>query len=98
MQYPITYWFGIRKEFIYRADGSLATEEIDRVKDAGFTLMLAEFDVKTNKLVLEAAAERGLQVMVSDHRIDKARYEQDNMRDHLAAVVADYASYPALFG
>ena len=98
MQYPITYWFGIRKEFIYRADGSLATEEIDRVKDAGFTLMLAEFDVKTNKLVLEAAAERGLQVMVSDHRIDKARYERDNMRAHLAAVVADYAGYPALFG
>ena len=31
MQYPITYWFGIRKEFIYRADGSFATEEIDRL-------------------------------------------------------------------
>ena len=53
MQYPITYWFGIRKEFIYRADGSLATEEIDRIKEAGFTLMLAEFDEKTNKLVLD---------------------------------------------
>jgi hypothetical protein len=69
MQYPITYWFGIRKEFIYRADGSLATEEIDRVKDAGFTLMLAEFDVKTNKLVLEAAAESGAQWVI---------VEQDN--------------------
>ena len=63
MQYPITYWFGIRKAFIYREDGSLATEEIDRVRDAGFTLMLAEFDVKTNQLVLDAAAERGLTVM-----------------------------------
>ncbi len=98
MQYPITYWFGIRKEFIYRADGSLATEEIDRIKDAGFTLMLAEFDAKTNKLVLDAAAERGLKVMVSDHRIDQAMKYSDNMRAYLSEVVADYGSYPALFG
>lgn len=98
MQYPITYWFGIRKEFIYRPDGSLATEEIDRIKDAGFTLMLAEFDVKTNKLVLDAAAERGLKVMMSDGRIDQARCHPEQMRELLAAVVADYSSYPALFG
>ena len=98
MKYPITYWFGIRKEFIYRADGSFAAEEIDRIKDAGFTLMLAEFDTKTNQLVLEAAAERDLKVMVSDHRIHKALCEPDNMREHLAAVAADYAGYPALFG
>ncbi len=98
MQYPITYWFGVRKEFIYRADGSLATEEIDRIKDAGFTLMLAEFDEKTNKLVLDAAAERGLKVMVSDARIDKARCHPEQMREHLEAVVAAYAEYPALFG
>ena len=98
MQYPITYWFGIRKEFIYRPDGSLATEEIDRIKDAGFTLMLAEFDVKTNKLVLDAAAERGLKVMMSDGRIDQARCHPEQMRELLAAVVAEYAGYPALFG
>lgn len=98
MQYPITYWFGIRKAFIYREDGSLATEEIDRVRDAGFTLMLAEFDVKTNQLVLDAAAERGLTVMVSDHRIDKAMQDPANLREYLSAVVADYKDYPALFG
>ena len=98
MQYPITYWFGIRKEFIYRADGSFATEEIDRIKDAGFTLMLAEFDAKTNKLVLDAAAERGLTVMVSDSRIDKALHDPANMRAYLADVVAEYRDYPALFG
>ena len=96
MQYPITYWFGIRKEFIYRADGSFATEEIDRIKDAGFTLMLAEFDAKTNKLVLDAAAERGLTVMVSDSRIDKALHDPANMRAYLADVVAEYRDYPAL--
>ena len=98
MQYPITYWFGIRKEFIYRPDGSLATEEIDRIKDAGFTLMLADFDVKTNKLVLDAAHERGLKVMMSDGRIDQARCHPERMRELLAAVVAEYAGYPALFG
>ena len=98
MQYPITYWFGIRKEFIYRPDGSFATEEIDRIKDAGFTLMLAEFDVKTNKLVLDAAHERGLKVMMSDGRIDQARCHPEQMRELLAAVVAEYAGYPALFG
>ena len=98
MQYPITYWFGIRKEFIYRADGSFATEEIDRVKDAGFTLMLAEFDADTNKLVLQAAAERGLSVMVSDSRIDKALHDPANLRAYLADVVAEYKDYPALFG
>ncbi len=98
MQYPITYWFGIRKEFIYRPDGSFATEEIDRVKDAGFTLMLAEFDVKTNLLVLDAARERGMKVMVADHDVDMAVRHPENMREHLARAVANYSGHPALFG
>ncbi len=98
MQYPITYWFGIRKEFIYRADGSLATEEIDRVKDAGFTLMLSEFDPATNKLVLDAAHERGMRVMVSDHDLHLAVQRPAEMREHLAKAVANYGSHPALFG
>lgn len=98
MQYPITYWHGIRKEFIYRADGSFATEEIDRVKDAGFTLMLAEFDPATNLLVLDAAHERGMQVMVSDGDIYRAIANPEQRREYLAGVVEKYGHHPALFG
>ena len=98
MQYPITYWCGITKEFIYRADGSFATEEIDRVKDAGFTLMLAEFDAETNRLVLDAAHERGMKVMVSDGDIYRAIANPDKRREYLAGVVEKYGRHPALFG
>lgn len=98
MQYPITYWFGIRRAYIYRADGTFATEEIDRVKDAGFTIMLAEFDPETNKLVLDAAHERGMQVMVSDNEIYLAIRNPEQRRTHLANVVKKYGSHPALFG
>ncbi|MBQ7378177.1 MAG: hypothetical protein IJW70_00690 [Clostridia bacterium] len=98
MQYPITYWEGIKKEFIYRADGSFATEEIDRVKDAGFTLMLAEFDAKTNLLVLDAAHERGMKVMVSDGDIYRAIANPEQRRAYLAGVVEKYGAHPALFG
>ena len=98
MQYPITYWFGIRREFIYREDGSFATEEIDRVKDAGFTLMLAEFDAKTNLLVLNAAHERGMKVMVSDGDIYRAIANSEQRREYLAGVVEKYGGHPALFG
>ena len=98
MQYPITYWCGITREFIYRADGSFATEEIDRVKDAGFTLMLAEFDAATNLLVLDAAHERGMKVMVSDGDIYRAIANPEQRRKYLAGVVEKYGSHPALFG
>ena len=98
MEYPITYWFGIRREYIYRADGSFATEEIDRVKDAGFTLMLAEFDTATNLLVLDAAAERGMKVMVSDGDISRAIYNPEQRREYLASAVEKYSHHPALFG
>ena len=98
MQYPITYWHGIRKEFIYRADGSFATEEIDRVKNAGFTLMLAEFDPATNLLVLDAAHERGMQVMVSDGDIYRAIDNPEQRREYLAGVVEKYGKHPALLG
>lgn len=98
MQYPITYWFGIRREYIYRADGSFATEEIDRVKDAGFTLMLAEFDTETNLLVLDAAHERGMKVMVSDGDISHAIYNPEQRREYLASAVEKYGRHPALFG
>ena len=98
MQYPITYWCGIPKEFIYRKDGSFATEEIDRVKDAGFTLMLAEFDAETNLLVLDAAHERGMKVMVSDGDIYRAIANPDKRREYLAGVVEKYGRHPALFG
>ena len=98
MQYPITYWCGITKEFIYRKDGSFATEEIDRVKDAGFTLMLAEFDPETNLLVLDAAQERGMKVMVSDGDIYRAIAKPEQRRAYLAGVVEKYGDHPALFG
>lgn len=98
MEYPITYWFGIRREYIYRADGSFATEEIDRVKDAGFTLMLAEFDAATNLLVLDAAHERGIKVMVSDGDIYRAIADPEKRREYLAGVADKYGSHPALFG
>ncbi len=98
MQYPITYWCGIKKEFIYRPDGSFATEEIDRVKDAGFTLMLAEFDTATNLLVLDAAHERGMKVMVSDGDIFRAIANPEQRREYLASAVVKYGKHPALFG
>lgn len=98
MQYPITYWCGIKREFIYRKDGSFATEEIDRVKDAGFTLMLAEFDAATNLLVLDAAHERGMKVMVSDGDIGRAIHNPEQRREYLASAVEKYGKHPALFG
>ena len=59
--YPITYWYGIRKEFLSR-------ERLKEAREAGFNLIECAYDTETNLRVLALCAELGLRANVQDPR------------------------------
>lgn len=95
----ITHWCGIPPTHLYRADGSLAKERFEQMKDAGINL-IAPYDhgVETNRAILSLCFELGLRVLITDHRLYAAQADPPHRQALLRAVVNDYSSYPALFG
>lgn len=88
-QYPITYWYGIRKEFLSR-------ERLMEAKEAGFNIIECSYDTDTNLQVLAWCEELGLKANVHDPRMDVALAGQDGWEAAMDAMIADYAQMPAV--
>ncbi len=100
-KFMITNWCGVPHKFIRRADGALAVDRLAEMKESGINLISTyDYGFATNCEMLAACHKLGLRVTLSDNRIDKAvRCETTaERRELLAAVVRDYAGYPALHG
>ena len=87
--YPITYWYGIRPEF-------LSKERLAEAKEAGFTMIECDYGVETNKRVLRWCEELDLKANVGDPRIRAALEGAEGWEAGLDAVIADYAEFPAV--
>ncbi len=98
-KFLITNWCGVPHKFIRRADGTIATERFEEALEAGINLIAAyDYGYATNCEVLAACGKLGLRVTLEDGRIHKALHDAEHRRELLAAVVRDYAGYPALLG
>lgn len=89
MSYTITYWYGIRKEFISR-------ERLEEAKEAGFTLIECNYDTQTNLQVLKWCHELGLKANVADPRMKIALGGAEGWEKALDGIIADYGNCPAL--
>ncbi|MBQ9151452.1 MAG: hypothetical protein IJX72_04315, partial [Clostridia bacterium] len=87
--YPITYWYGIRPEF-------LSKERLIEAKEAGFTVIECSYGTETNKKVLKWCEELGLKANVGDPRVGKALAAEEGWEQGLLDMIADYADYPAV--
>ncbi len=87
--YPITYWYGIRPEY-------LSKERLIEAKDAGFTVIECSYGTETNKKVLRWCEELGLKANVGDPRVGKALAAEEGWEKGLDDMIADYADYPAV--
>ena len=87
--YPITYWYGIRQEFLSR-------ERLIEARDAGFTIMECAYDTETNLRVLAMCQELGLRANVQDPRMGIALQGEPGWEKALDDMIADYRDCPAL--
>ncbi len=87
--YPITYWYGIRKEFLSR-------ERLVEAREAGFNLIECSYDTETNLRVLDLCTELGLRANVQDPRMHIALEGAPGWEAELDAMIADYRDCPAL--
>ncbi len=88
-QYPITFWYGIRPEY-------LSKERLIEAKEAGFNIIECSYGPETNKKVLKWCEELDLKANVGDPRIGQALAGEEGWEALLDAVIADYADYPAV--
>lgn len=95
--FKITYWNTVPSEYIRRKDGTLATERIDEVKEAGMDIFLASYDEKTNLECMDYCQTIGLTVDVNDSRMREAVTNADDREKLVTAVVKAYQNHPALF-
>ena len=89
MAFPITYWYGIRKEF-------LSKERLIEAKEAGFNLIECAYDTETNKQVLAWCQELGIKANVQDPRMHTALAGGEGWEAALDAMIADYRDATAL--
>ncbi len=87
--YPITYWYGIRKEFLSR-------DRLIEARDAGFNLIECSYDTETNLRVLAMCDELGLRANVQDSRMDIALRGEPGWESVLDAIIADYRDRAAV--
>lgn len=87
--YPITFWYGIRKEFLTR-------ERLIEAQEAGFNLIECAYDTRTNLQVLSWCRELGLRANVQDPRMDAALAGQPGWEAALDGMIDDYSDCPAL--
>ncbi len=86
--YPITYWYGIRPEFLSR-------ERLEEARDCGFNIIECGYGREINLQVLAWCDELGLRANVRDSRIDAALAGQDGWEQGLDEMIADYAPFAA---
>ena len=96
--FPISYWVGPQVDY-----NNL--EAWQTVKDCNFTVagpacwskrpadLVAE-----NRKMMDLCGQVGLKAIVVDGRLAWTLPQEDNWKDKVAQVVADYGSHPALFG
>ncbi len=89
MSFPITYWYGIRQDFISR-------ERLVEAQEAGFNIIECKYDIKTNKKVLRWCEELGLRAYVWDARMKQIINAVDGWQDLLLGMINDYRDFPAL--
>lgn len=89
MDYPITFWYGIRKPFLSR-------ERLIEARDAGFNVIECSYDTQTNLWVLSMCRELGLKANVSDDRMYHALSGEEGWQASLDGIIADYKDCPAL--
>ena len=88
--YPITFWYGIRPQFLSR-------ERLIEARDAGFNLIECVYhDRDTNLKVLAWCDELGLKANVMDARIDRALAGEEGWEALLDEMLADYAPFASL--
>lgn len=87
--YPITYWYGIRPEFLSR-------QRLEEAREAGFTVIECSYGPETNKKVLGWCDELGLKANVGDPRIHAALAGTEGWERGLDEMIADYAPYAAV--
>lgn len=87
--YPITYWYGIRSEF-------LSKERLLEAKEAGFNLIECAYDTKTNRQVLAWCEELGMKANVLDPRMRIALDGAEGWETTLDSLIADYRDCPAV--
>ncbi len=87
--FPITYWYGIRKEYLCR-------ERLIEAMECGFTVIECDYDRETNLQVLAWCDELGLSANVRDGRIEKALAGTEGWEEALDAMIADYAPFRSL--
>lgn len=87
--YPITFWYGIRKEFLTR-------ERLIEAQEAGFNIIECAYDTKTDLQVLAWCRELGLRANVQDPRMDAALAGQPGWEAALDGMIDDYSDCPAL--
>ena len=92
-EFPISYWSGPRISF-----NTLETWQT--VRDCNFTFCGTDggYSVEANKKRLDLCEQLGLKALVVDGRISWEMVAQDDWRETIAEIVADYGSHPALYG
>ena len=92
-EFPIGCWGGPPVAFN-------TLEAYRTVSECNFTLVgpTGGYTVEANQQMLALCEQVGLKALVADGRISTEMTDQDNWRELLAQVVADYADRPALYG
>jgi hypothetical protein len=92
---PIGFWCGPPDAFI-------SPERYAEVLGAGFNFLMPPCEgaptSERNTLILDAAADAGIRAWIGDGRMPMAVTGIPDATDRLDAIVADYASHPALAG
>jgi hypothetical protein len=97
-QFIISYWHGL-------APADNTPERFKEMARAGFNLVMphcAEFTpeqtLANNRRILDLSAQHGMKTILHDPRLANAQPNSPDFEKTIAAVVADYASHPALYG
>jgi len=92
--FPISFWCAPPEKFVN-------VEEFQKIKDAGFTLIMPPCSgttVALNHKILDTAKEVGLRAFVMDSRMPMSISGVADAKARLDAIVADYKDHPALAG
>jgi hypothetical protein len=93
--FPVGFWCGPPSQYV-------SVERFQQIRAAGFTVAFpaceGPFDVATNRRVLDAAQAAGIKAMIKDSRMPYAITGVPDATARLDAIIADYASHPALAG
>lgn len=98
-KYPMGFWN-------YTQSGQLGPKDVEDWKDCGMNLVLSpEYDSRVHHkedmlALLDACEERGIQMILCDHRTlwKGASTDEAAYRERFAAALADFGSHPAVYG